>query len=89
MELRKKSRRPFNKAFLVERLEVSRRAKRVADIFTVFTSKITRTCRDAGWWTALQFRIADRVMRCSWVVLTLLQVIPMGGRNAARTTRTV
>jgi hypothetical protein len=28
---------------------------------------------------ALQFWIADRVMHCSWVVLTLLQVIPMGG----------
>eukprot|EP00966_Prymnesium_polylepis_P080908 1874415-Prymnesium_polylepis.1 len=28
---------------------------------------------------ALQFRVADRVMHCSWVVLTLLQVIPMGG----------
>eukprot|EP00966_Prymnesium_polylepis_P048491 1122854-Prymnesium_polylepis.1 len=60
----------------------------------VFTSKITRTWRDGGgWWTwlvdrdALQFRIADRVMHCSWVglctaaglVLTLSHVIPMGG----------
>eukprot|EP00966_Prymnesium_polylepis_P315194 7282956-Prymnesium_polylepis.1 len=26
----------------------------------VFTSKITRTCCDAGWWTALRVTVSDR-----------------------------
>eukprot|EP00966_Prymnesium_polylepis_P236269 5464000-Prymnesium_polylepis.1 len=65
--------------FLVERRSTAvqerrRSTRKVADIFLnsiVCTSKITRTCRDAGLWTALRVTVLDRgprygVMHCGW-----------------------